>query len=162
MQKIDKLQMNKSELEKIIENLDTVFRGDAWHGPSVMEFINSMPISEVDVKKSYSKYTICQIIFHLTAWRKFVFEKLNENIHYDLVTDEDNYGSAEVTTQNNWSNLVNDLKASQKQLIEKLEELDDDILKKLVPGQDYDFYKLLTGLIQHDTYHLGMIWVLWE
>lgn len=154
--------MNKSELEKIIENLDTVFRGDAWHGPSVMEFINSMPISEVDVKKPYSKHTICQIIFHLTAWRKFVFEKLNENIHYDLVTDEDNYGSDEVTTKSNWTNLVNDLKASQKQLIDKLEEQDDDILKKLVPGQDYDFYKLLTGLIQHDTYHLGMIWVLWE
>ena len=24
-------------LELIIDNLDTVFRGDAWHGPSVME-----------------------------------------------------------------------------------------------------------------------------
>jgi hypothetical protein len=154
--------MNKQELEKIIENLDTVFRGDAWHGPSVMEFINSMPLDEVDVKKPYSKHTICQIIFHLAAWRKFVYQKLNDNIHYDLITEEDNYGNEEQNSKTYWTQLVIDLKESQKLLLDKLEEFDDELLKKLVPGQDYDFYKLLTGLVQHDTYHLGMIWVLWE
>ena len=35
-------------LNKIIDNFDTVFRGDAWHGPSVMEFLNSMPMNVVD------------------------------------------------------------------------------------------------------------------
>jgi hypothetical protein len=58
--------------------------------------------------------------------------------------------------------LVNKLKESQEKLIEKLSKFDDSLLNRLVPGQDYDFYKLLTGLIQHDTYHLGMIWVLWD
>ena len=83
--------MNNNELEKIIDNFDIVFRGDAWHGPSVMEFLNSLPINIVDVRKNFSKHTICQIVFHLTAWRKFVFEKLNENIHYDLLSEEDNF-----------------------------------------------------------------------
>ena len=46
--------------------------------------------------------------------------------------------------------------------IKTLENLDDDILEKGVPGEHYNYYKLLNGLIQHDTYHLGMIWVLWE
>ncbi len=154
--------MNRNELDKIIDNLDTVFRGDAWHGPSVMEFINSMPLDVVDVRKEYSKYTICQITYHLGIWRKFAIEKLNGNIKFDLVTDEDNYGTEEDITKTNWPNLVEQLKTNQEALLNKLEEFDDDLLVKLVPGQDYDYYKLLTGLIQHDTYHLGMIWVLWE
>lgn len=154
--------MNRNELDKIIDNLDTVFRGDAWHGPSVMEFINSMPLEVVDVRKEYSKYTICQITYHLGIWRKFVIEKLSGNIKFDLVSDEENYGTEEDIIKANWLNLVEQLKTNQEELMNKLEEFDDDLLSKLVPGQDYDYYKLLTGLIQHDTYHLGMIWVLWE
>ena len=154
--------MINNELDKIIDNFDTVFRGDAWHGPSVMEFLNSMPIETVDAQKYFSKHTICQIVFHLAAWRKFVFEKLNDNIRYDLVTEEDNYGNENEITKENWSNLVSNLRESQEALLTKLAAFDDSLLTRLVPGQDYDFYKLLTGLIQHDTYHLGMIWVLWE
>jgi uncharacterized damage-inducible protein DinB len=154
--------MNRKELDKIVDNLDIVFRGDAWHGPSVMEFINSMPQNVVDVRKEYSKHTICQIIFHLGVWRKFVLEKLNGNIRFDLVSDEDNYGTEEQITKANWPALVEQLKTSQDELMNRLEDFDDDLLVKLVPGQDYNYYKLLTGLIQHDTYHLGMIWVLWE
>ncbi|GGD50871.1 hypothetical protein GCM10011514_13860 [Emticicia aquatilis] len=154
--------MNNNQLEKIIDNLDTVFRGDAWHGPSVMEFLNSMPLDIVDVQKNFSKHTICQIVFHLTAWRKFVYEKLSDNVRYDLVDETDNYGREEDITKANWQNLVNNLKEAQETLMDKLAEFDDSILNRLVPGQDYDFYKLLTGLIQHDTYHLGMIWVLWD
>ncbi|MFD2521160.1 DinB family protein [Emticicia soli] len=154
--------MNRKELDKIIDNLDTVFRGDAWHGPSVMEFINSMPLNVVDERKEYSKYSICQIIYHLGAWRRFVLEKIGGNIRYDLVSEEENYGTEEAITKQNWPNLVEQLRANQEELISTLESLDDDLLVKLVPGQDYTYYKLLTGLIQHDTYHLGMIWVLWE
>jgi hypothetical protein len=54
--------MTNNQLERIIDNLDTVFRGDAWHGPSVMEFLNSMPLDIVDVQKNFSKHTICQIV----------------------------------------------------------------------------------------------------
>jgi uncharacterized damage-inducible protein DinB len=154
--------MNNNELEKIVDNIDTVFRGDAWHGPSVMEFLNSLPLDIVDAQKNFSKHTICQIVFHLTAWRKFVVEKLNENIHYDLISEEDNYGTEVEIIKQNWHILVSNLQLSQENLIKKLSEFDDSLLKRLVPGQDYDYYKLLTGLIQHDTYHLGMIWVLWE
>ncbi len=154
--------MTNNELDKIIDNFDTVFRGDAWHGPSVMEFLNSLPLEVVDARKNFSKHTICQIVYHLTAWRKFAFEKLNDNIRYDLVNDDDNYGTHEQTSKENWAILVSNLKEAQEALLEKLTVFDDTMLTRLVPGQDYDFYKLLTGLIQHDTYHLGMIWVLWE
>ena len=149
-------------LKLIIDNLDTVFRGDAWHGPSVMEIINSLPLEKVDEVHNFSSQTIAQHIFHLAAWRKFAIEKLHDNIHYSLETDEDNWGSAEVTAPQNFNSLIEYLKNQHFELIKELEKYDDDLLTQNVPGEYYNFYKLLNGIIQHDTYHLGMIWVLWQ
>lgn len=148
------------ELEKIIDNLETVFRGDAWHGPSILELLQSMPNDITSRKFPYSKHSIAELVFHLTAWRKFVIKKIEGDIHYDLVNEEDNYGTEDVLQD--WKILIENLKSAQSELVEKLESCDDELLAKMVPGQYYDFHKLLTGLIQHDTYHLGMIWVLWE
>jgi uncharacterized damage-inducible protein DinB len=154
--------MSKKLLDKIIDNLDTVFRGDAWHGPSLMEIINSLPLEKAAEKHSFSTNTITQHIFHLTAWRLFVIEKLNDNIHYSLETEADNWGKPEDVGIESFNVLVSKLKKSHNDLLEKLEDYDDDILEKDVPGEYYNYYKLLNGLIQHDTYHLGMIWVLWQ
>lgn len=154
--------MNNQELDRLIENIDTVFRGDAWHGPSVMEIINSLPVDIVDTKQGFSKRTIAQLIFHLIAWRKFIIQKLNDNIDYSLKSEVENYGTAVETSKENWKELTAELVRVHKQLIDILNEKDDSLLEKRVAGEFYDFYKLLTGLMQHDTYHLGMIWVLWE
>ena len=101
-------------------------------------------------------------IFHLAAWRKFAIEKLHDNIHYSLETDEDNWGSGKVTAPQNFNSLIEYLKNQHFELIKELEKYDDDLLTQNVPGEYYNFYKLLNGIIQHDTYHLGMIWVLWQ
>ena len=154
--------MSKKALELIIDNLDTVFRGDAWHGPSVMEIVNSLPLEKVTQKQQFSSETIAQHVFHLMAWRKFALEKLNDNIHYSLETEEDNWGKAEDTKAENFQVLVENLKKSHNDLIYRLESYDDELLERKVPGEYYNFYKLLNGIIQHDTYHLGMIWVLWQ
>ena len=152
--------MPETMLSKIIDNIDTVFRGDAWHGPSVMEIINSLPESKVQEIQPFSRQSIAQHIFHLTAYRRFVLEKLNDNIHFHLETDEENWGTAEEL--HDTARLKKNLVEAHQQLLQKLETFDDLLLERYVPGEYYDFYKLLNGLIQHDTYHLGMIWVLWQ
>ncbi|MGL4630692.1 MAG: DinB family protein [Leadbetterella sp.] len=154
--------MSKIWIDKIVDNLDTVFRGDAWHGPSVMEMLKSVPTSKVAQKQQFSEQTIAQHVYHLFAWREFVIEKLNENIHFSLATDEQNWGTVEKTQEENYLELVRSLKDIHVSLLEKLEKFDDTLLDKTVPGEEYTFYTLLNGLIQHDTYHLGMIWVLWQ
>ena len=150
------------ELERIVDNLETVYRGDAWHGPSVTEILNSLKPSVVDQKHGFSKHTIAELIYHLIAWRRFIIEKLHDNIHYSLETEEDNWGTPAITSKENWNELKQLFQNTQKELVDLLNALDDDLLDKRVPGEHYDYYKLLTGMIQHDTYHLGMIWVLWE
>lgn len=154
--------MQNRELDRIIENMDTVFRGDAWHGPSVMEILNSLPTHAVTQKNGTSKHTIAELIFHLKAWRIFAFQKLQNNIHFSLQSEADNWGTSSETSEESWPTLVKNLKEAHTNLLQELEKFDDSLLNQRVAGEHYDFYTLLHGIIQHDTYHLGMIWVLWD
>lgn len=152
--------MAESVLSRISDNIDTVFRGDAWHGPSVMEIINSLPESKILEVQPFSKRSIAEHVYHLIAYRRFVLEKLNDNIHFQLQTDNENWGTdAELKDA---AGLKRELINSHNLVLEKLENFDDSLLDRDVPGEYYNFYKLLNGLTQHDTYHLGMIWVLWQ
>jgi uncharacterized damage-inducible protein DinB len=153
--------MNNKELPKIIENLETVFRGDAWHGPSIMEVLKGISPNLVNQKTTNTKYTIAQNVFHLIAWREFLIQKLNGNFKYELITELENWGNNEDVSVENWPNLIANLQAKQEKIVELLENSDDSLLHKTVPGNDFNFYHLLTGFIQHDTFHLGMIWILW-
>ena len=74
--------------------------------------------------------------------------------------EKENWGTPEQLSDPH--KLKKDLLDTHAALIQKLESFDDSLLSRNVPGEYYDFYKLLNGLIQHDTYHLGMIWVLWQ
>ena len=152
--------MAENFLSKIVDNIDTVFRGDAWHGPSVMEIINSLPADKILEIQPFSRQSIAQHVFHLTAYRRFVLEKLNENIHFQLLSDEENWGTED--DLNNATLLKKNLIDAHNALLTKLELMDDTLLDRNVPGEHYNFYKLLNGLTQHDAYHLGMIWVLWQ
>lgn len=152
--------MARTILSRIIDNMDTVFRGDAWHGPSVMEIINSLPNDKLYEKHPFSKRSIIENVYHILSYKRYTIEKLNDNIHYRVETHEQNWGTEEELA--NPAQIKKDLIAAHNQIISELEKYDDRLLDKNVPGEYYNFYKLLNGLIQHDTYQLGKIWVLWQ
>ena len=55
-----------------------------------------------------------------------------------------------------WDALLDELKATQRALIELLENQKDEFLgSQYQPGYSYEF--LIEGTIQHDYYHLGQI-----
>jgi len=41
--------------------------------------------------------------------------------------------------------------------VEVLQQQQDSLLIERVPERDYNFRKLLYGIVQHDIYHLGQI-----
>ena len=44
-----------------------------------------------------------------------------------------------------------------EELMEKLKNMEDSMLLEGVPGRSYNFFFLLTGIVNHSLYHLGQI-----
>ena len=137
-------------IKMMAKQLDRVFNGPAWHGPSIVETLEK--ITQENAQNHFkNSHTIIQLIGHMTTWRKFVTEKLKGNDSYDVI-DEMNFhvpGSLEETIQQ--------LLSSHQELMAAIKEFPEEKLKDKVPTREYSFQTMLHGILHHDLYHLGQI-----
>lgn len=140
------------EINRIISTLRKTFEKNAWHGPAVKEVLQDIT-TETATRKLPNVHSIVELVAHMTAWRIFVIQKLQGNETYK-VTDEMNFPHG-----NEWTAVLQQLDASQHDLLKTIETFPADTLKELVPHGEhkYTFYTLLHGIIHHDLYHIGQI-----
>lgn len=134
----------------IISTLKDTYDGSAWHGPSLMQVCSKIPAAKANTRIGPG-HSIIEIVLHMVAWRNFVIHKLNGDDSYD-VTEEINFPQS-----NNWTAALEELDKNQKELLQAIAQFDEQKLIDLVPGRNYSFYKLLHGIVHHDTYHQGQI-----
>ena len=138
------------KIELIKKQLERIFNGPAWHGPSIVETLDKLTTNHAN--NSYqSSHTLIEIISHMTTWRNFVVERLKGNNDFE-VSDEMNFPQSNVL-----ADAIAKLKASQQTLIESIARFPEERLKEKVSGREYSFLTMLYGIVHHDLYHLGQI-----
>lgn len=140
------------EIQRIISLLRQTFEKDAWHGPSVREGLADIS-AEQALRRLPNTHSIIEIVAHMTAWRKYVLRKLDDDGEY-TVSDEMNFPQS-----SDWAETVRQLEESQATLLASLEKFPDEKLDQPVAGitTGRTYYKLLHGIIHHDLYHTGQI-----
>ncbi len=134
----------------IIKQLERVFNGPAWHGPSVVETLNAL--KEESKNSSFkNSHSIIELIAHMTTWRKFVIARLKGDEEY-TVSDEMNFPSG-----TDLAGTIEQLKSSQKELIAAIQSFPEDRLTEKVGGKEFSYQTMLHGILHHDLYHLGQI-----
>lgn len=146
------------EVRELINQLAEVFEGEPWYGNSISTYFQEAPATSLNTRFA-NGHSAGQIIAHMIAWRQYVIDKLqgaDKILEVGSVEDWENkaYDSADKTV------LFEKLKATQQTLIQLLGEKDDAFLQNKVPGKPYTFERLVNGIIQHDIYHLGQLYVL--
>ncbi|WP_165776547.1 DinB family protein [Maribacter sp. 4G9] len=143
--------------EHIVQNLCTCFDGKPWYGVSLMEKLGQVPWEIVN-DQVYGNKSIAVLVQHIINWRIFVVKKLDGDAAYDLIIDSnEDWTPIHIESKKEWENLMNDLRQSQTQLLEKLALQDEAVLHKRVPGKKYTFGPIITSISQHVIYHLGQI-----
>ncbi|HEY0740654.1 MAG TPA: DinB family protein [Chryseosolibacter sp.] len=142
----------KTEIEKITSLLKRTFDKGAWHGPSVKEAIKEIDGIQAQ-QRLHKTHSIIELVAHMIAWRKYVINRLQGNNAY-VVSDTMNF-----PMRDDWSNVLNELEASQNELLDLITQFPVYKLNELVPvsEQNYTYNTLLHGIIHHDVYHAGQI-----
>jgi uncharacterized damage-inducible protein DinB len=147
-----------NEIGRITDQLQRAFKGDAWHGPSVLNALRDVSADGAYKKPIKGAHNIWEIVLHISAWHQAVTQRL-EGYVVSLNKEED-WPAIEGSDENAWRSALKLLNESYENLLKKTSSLSDPDLDKAAPGRNHSVYFMLHGIIQHDLYHAGQIAIL--
>jgi len=147
-----------SEVQRIQNQLQRAFEGDAWHGPSLLELLADVDAAKAARRPFAGAHSIWELVLHITAWDKAVTNRLSGG--RGEVPDEENFPVVNDTSEAAWQETLETLKKNHRSLSEAVgnvaeAKLDDPIVEGMSSA-----YNHLHGVIQHDLYHAGQIAIL--
>jgi len=149
--------MNPSR-DLIISELDEIYRGPAWHGPSVLEALAGVDAARA-AHKPNERNSIWEIVLHLTHGRHLLIERLTQST-FDFprsirepwwpVKDPD-------TSEAAWQRDLLLLDEYHAKLADAVRKAPDYALDRIPDGADQSLARQLLGMAIHDAYHAGQI-----
>lgn len=145
-----------TEINLLTEQLKDAYEGDPWFGRPARQLLG-----EVDETIAFTKlngqHSILELVWHMANWREFAISHLGPS-EKDLAYFEVN-DWRELDHENKalWQEGLQKLQQSQDELLRLLSQKEDALLEQNVSGRTYTYRKLVSGIVQHDIYHLGQI-----
>ena len=148
-----------TDRDRLLEMLDRVHDGDAWHGPSVMSIVRGVAASDAAARPLEAAHTIGEIARHVVGWRDEVRERLpGKPPALPACGDWPGPSAA------GWTATLAELDRSHRQLREAIVALPATRWDCLVGpareaglGTGVSVAVMLHGIIQHDAYHAGQM-----
>jgi uncharacterized damage-inducible protein DinB len=145
-----------TEIQRMLDQLQRAFEGNAWHGPSVRELLNGVSAAQAAGKAVPDGHSIWEIVLHMAVWQDVARRRLAGETIVSLPPELD-WPAVDDASETAWRQAVTRLNQSQQKLQQSISQLTEDRLAEIVPGMDYSVYVMLHGVIQHDLYHAGQI-----
>ena len=147
------------EINNYITEFETIYNGEPWYGKSLMAIVNSADPNDVFKKPKSSGHSAYEITQHLYAWRDLLAKRLNGDTTASIKMNskEDWALLPKEQTAATWKELIEKLEQNQQELIKSLPKWNDEALDKNFAGTEYSLRTFLNGQVQHDIYHIGQI-----
>ena len=143
-------------LERLVDQLQRCFEGDAWHGPSVREVLEGVTVQDASAHPIPGAHSIRELVLHMAAGHHLVLRRLDGDGRQ--LSPEEDWPVPSEPTEDAWRQEVESLFALNRRVREAVAtfpatHLDDP----LVPDPPYSAFTQFIGLTQHDLYHAGQI-----
>jgi Uncharacterized protein conserved in bacteria len=146
-----------NEIEQYAEMLRRAFEGESWQGDSLSELLDGVTAEQALARPLHQAHTIWEIVLHIRVWHGVVRRRINgEAVH---PTDADSFPPTG-RSAGEWKEAIDDLRKSSAETVAAIRSFAVARLDDKVPGKDYVYRHLLSGVSTHDAYHAGQIGLL--
>ena len=136
---------------------ESAYSGDPWFGRNIKEILSQIDAG-MAMQKPNGQHSILELLFHMIIWREFTISRLEEgNTTPAKYFGTNDWQTLDHSDEKLWDQGLQKLDASQKRIIEIINNLNPDVLTNQVAERKYDIRYLLYGILEHDIYHLGQI-----
>ena len=145
--------------ETIIAELDEVYHGPAWHGPSLRESLAGVNASVATFKVAPNRNSIWELVQHLTHGRHLLIERLTQTtFDYPSAVREPWWPIANADgSEASWTQELQLLDAYHRRLVDAVRSATDAQLARAPNAGDQTLAQQLLGMAIHDAYHAGQI-----
>jgi len=148
-----------SEIQRIEDQLQRAFEGNAWHGPGVRELMADVTAAQAAGRPLPTAHSIWEIVLHMATWERVVYRRLQGETVVNLPMEQD-WPPVRDSSEAAWHQAVRDLEQANHDLRAAIAQSTEARLADMAPGKDHSVYVMLHGIIQHDLYHAGQIAIL--
>jgi uncharacterized damage-inducible protein DinB len=149
------------EVDRILDQMDRAFSGDAWHGPSLMSALEGLSAEDASKHTIRGAHSIWELVHHLGSWNAIVLQRLKgQEVQ---VTAERDWPPVWEVSEAAWQRAKENLSETHLRLRAFVRTIPDDQLDRKdqkTSGANTSRYVVLHGLIQHNLYHAGQIAIL--
>lgn len=150
------------EVDRIREQLQRVYNGDAWYGPSLRAALEGVDAGQAAARPEPAAHTIGEIVLHITAWTREVTRRLRIGTAQD--PEEGDWPAVTAFDKEGWTAILAALEAANEELVQAIAGQDEGQLDERIGdvrdralGSGVSRYVTLHGLVQHHVYHAGQI-----
>jgi len=120
----------KSRISSYREQFNQIFSGVSWLDESFSKKLDNLSDVQVFSKSPCHNHSIAEVVSHITEWRKEIVRRLNRNSSERMLTIEsaNNWVSLQQLKETGWPQLYADLKESQQEINNLLENKDERFL----------------------------------
>jgi len=151
-----------SEVERISDQLQRAFNGEAWHGPSVLKILEGVTAQQAAAHPIPGAHSIWELTLHIAAWENACRRRLEGDPAQ--LSDEEDWPTIEDTGEEAWHATQQHLRDNHQALLDAIAALDESNLDRpIIENAETPFssvYVTLHGAVQHDLYHAGQIAIL--
>jgi uncharacterized damage-inducible protein DinB len=137
--------------DRIRDQFQRAWDGDAWHGPPLAELLKSITPETSQWRPPAGAHSIQELASHITFWLDAAHRRLGGETYLPTSGDWD------VPPAETWEDTVARLRDTYQSLVHAIASTPASRLDEPVAGKPYDVYVLLHGALQHTLYHAGQI-----
>jgi hypothetical protein len=140
---------------QIAKQFRDVHSGGNWTSVNLKEALADVTWQQATTQV-YSFNTIAALVYHINYYVSAVMKVL----HGGPLDAHDKYSfdCPPILSQQDWENLLNKFFTDAENFAGLIEQLPDSILlENFTDGKYGNYYRNLTGIIEHTHYHLGQI-----
>src|SRR5262245_43567546 len=142
------------DVELLADQIRRAFRGESWHGPSVLEVLADVSAADAAARPIAGAHSIWEIVLHLTSGYTLVLRRVRGE-RAQLAPEEEWPPVAEPGSEA-WRETLHTLEQLNEQLQSAVRDFPAERLSQEL-GSRYPAYVQFCGAPQHDLYHAGQI-----
>ena len=145
------------DMEIIADQISRAFRGESWHGPSVLEVLAGVSAEDAAAHPIPGAHSIWEIVLHMTGGYALVLGRVRGED--PQLSPEQEWPLVPEVSSEAWRESQHTLEQLNRQLQSAVRAFPAERLSQEL-GSEYSAYIQFLGAPQHDLYHAGQIVVL--